>query len=160
MVGERRAAAWAVRYHFVSLVEQSFFPNLAQQPPNGFDIGIGIGHVSTAQVHPIGDPFGQLLPFLDARKGRFAAEGIELFDAVFLDLAFLGETELLFNFNFHRKSVRVPTTAPVNEVTLHRAEAREHVLESPCQNVMHAGLAIGSRGTLEHHKRFAVAAFV
>ena len=160
MVGERRAAARAVRDDFIALVEQAFVPDLAQQPPNRFDVGIGVGHVRAAQVHPIGDPFSQLLPFLDARKGRFAAEGIELFDAVFLDLAFLGETELLFNFDLNRKSVRVPTTASIDEVTLHRAEAWEHVLESPGQHVVYAGFAIGSWGTLEHHKRFAVAAFV
>ena len=149
MIRKRRAAARAVRYDFIALVEQTLIPEILQDPPDRLDVIVGIGDVGVFQVHPEGDAVSQLFPILDVGEDRFAAQFVEAVNAILLDLAFIGEAELLLDLDLDRQPVRVPAAAPRDVVAAHDLVAREHILESARQHVVDAGLAIGSRRPLE-----------
>ncbi|MPN25750.1 hypothetical protein SDC9_173165 [bioreactor metagenome] len=82
-----------------------------QNVPDRFDILVLIGNIGRFQVHPVTDTIGHLFPFLDVCESGFAAQFIELLNAVIFDLLFVGEAELLFYFDLHRQAVRIPSAA-------------------------------------------------
>ncbi len=102
VVGEGRAAARAVGHDLVALVEQALIPQRFQNPPHRLDVGVGVGDVGLFQVDPEAEAVGEFLPLLDVLESRLAAELVEGSDAVGLDLALIGEAELLLHADFHR----------------------------------------------------------
>ncbi len=72
---------------------------------------------------------------------------LNLVDAVIFDLLLVGETKFLFNLNFNRQAVGIPTAAAADMVTAHGLVAREDILEGARQHMVHARLAVGGRRT-------------
>jgi len=131
------------------LIQQVFFPDGFEQPPHGFDVLVPVGNVSAVKVHPITNAFCQAFPILNAFESRFAAKRVEFFDAVGLDLRLVGETEFLFDLDFHRQPMRIPAAAAVNVKTVHRLIARKHILENAREDVVNTRLAVSRGRTLE-----------
>src|ERR1019366_4511150 len=71
-----------------------------------------------------------------------ASAGVELRDAVGLDVLFGGQAELFLDGYLDRQAVTVPAAHPGHVAALHRLEPREHVLEDARLDVMHAGHAV------------------
>jgi hypothetical protein len=72
-----------------------------------------------------------------------AAAGVELGDAVPLDVGLPGEAELLLHGDLDRQAVAVPAGAPGHVPALHGLEAGEDVLERAGLDVVRAGTAVG-----------------
>ena len=82
---------------------------------------------------------------------RLAALRIELRDAVLLDVLLTAEPELLLDRELDRQAVAIPAGLPRDVEALHRAVARENVLEDSSFDVVGTGGAIGrGRALVEH----------
>ena len=88
---------------------------------------------------------------------RLAALGVELGDAVRLDVALAGEAELLLDRELDRQAVAVPAGLALDVVALHGLEPREDVLEDAGLDVVGAGHAVGGRRALVEGPRAAAA---
>ena len=119
----------------VPLVEQAAVEEVLQREPNAFDKRLMIGNVSVFQVDPKADALGQLFPLrrvtedvFDATVNeRFEAELFDFFLRVFRDKS--RRDKLFADFDFDRKTVRVPTGLAFAEVALHRLVARIKVFD-------------------------------
>ena len=149
MVREGRAAARTIGNDLIALEEQVAFPESLQDPPDRFDVFVGVGHVGIAHVNPKSDPVGQFLPVLDIVEDRFTAEFVEFLNAKGFDLLLIVETELLLDGDLDRQAVRVPAASARDVKPVHDLVTREHVLESARLHMVDAGFAIGSRRTFE-----------
>ena len=79
---------------------------------------------------------------------RLAAAGVELRDAVRLDVLLAGQAELLLDGDLDGQAVAVPAGLAGDVVALHGLEAGEEVLEDAGLDVVHAGHAVGGRRAL------------
>jgi hypothetical protein len=79
---------------------------------------------------------------------RLAAAGVELGDAVALDVGLAGEAELLLDRDLDRQAVAVPAGAAGHVPALHGLEAGEDVLERARLDVVRARAAVGGRRPL------------
>src|SRR5688572_2685291 len=143
MVREGRTTAWTIRYDFISLEEQVLIPEIFQDPPDRLDIVISISDIGVVKINPERDSVGELFPILNVREYRLATKLVKFIYAVFLDLMFAVETELLFNFNLNWQTMRIPATAARNVIATHGFIAREHILEDARQHMMHARFSVG-----------------
>ena len=123
--------------------------DLLQRPPDRLDVGGVHRPVGLAHVDPVAHPLGHLLEEVDVPLHRLAAAGVELGDAVRLDVGLAGEAELLLDGELDRQAVAVPAGLAVDLVALHRLEAREDVLERPRLDVVGAGAAVRGGRALE-----------
>ena len=96
------------------------------------------------------------LELVDVPQHRLPAPGVELGDAVRLDVLLAGEAELLLDGELDRQAVAVPAGLARDVVALHRLEAREDVLEDPRLDVVGARHAVGGRRALVEDPRRAV----
>ncbi len=151
--GERGAAARAVRDDLVALVEQVAVPHRLQRPPDRLHVARVERVVGVVEVDPVADPLGQRAPVLEVLEHRLAALGVELRHAVALDVVLRVEAELLLDGDLDRQPVRVPAGLPLHVVAGHRLEAREDVLEDPCEDVVGAGQPVRGRGPLVEDER-------
>lgn len=86
-----------------------------------------------------------------------AALGVELGDAVRLDVLLAVEAELLLDRQLHGEAVAVPAGLAGHVVAAHGAEAREDVLEDARLDVVGTGHAVGrGRALVEHPLRAAL----
>jgi hypothetical protein len=75
-------------------------------------------------VDPERDPLGQRRPVLEELEDRLAALGVELGDAVALDVVLGVEAELLLDRDLDGQAVAVPAALALDVVAAHRLEAR------------------------------------
>ncbi len=148
VVGQPGPAARAVRRDAVVLDEQALGVDLLERPPHRLDVGGVHGAVGVAGVDPVAHPLGHLLERVDVPQHGLAAPGVELGDAVGLDVLLAGEAELLLHGELDGQAVAVPAGLPVDEVALHGLEAGEDVLEDARLDVVGAGPAVGGRRAL------------
>ena len=88
---------------------------------------------------------GQLGEGVGVAGHRLPALGVELGDAVRLDVLLAGEAELLLDRQLDRQAVAVPAGLAGHVVAAHGAEAREDVLEDAGLDVVGAGHAVRGR---------------
>ena len=156
---QRGAAARAVRDDLVAFVQQTLVGDLLQRPPDRFDVRRVERAVGVVEVQPEADPLGQRVPVLEEQEHRLATAGVELRDAVLLDLLLRRDPEQLLDLDLDRQAVAVPAAAALDEIAAHRPKAREDVLEGAAQDVVHAGRPVGRRRALpEDPRRRALAA--
>jgi len=87
VVGQRSAAARAVRADAMVADQQALVEDDLEGPPHGFDV-VGVHRaVGLGGVDPIAHPLAELFPGVDVPEHRLAAAGVELGDAVGLDVA-------------------------------------------------------------------------
>ena len=91
---------------------------------------------------------GQLGERVGVPGHRLAALGVELGDAVRLDVLLAGEAELLLDGQLDRQAVAVPAGLAGDVEALHRPVAGEDVLEDAGLDVVGAGHAVGGRRAL------------
>src|SRR6185436_7277395 len=68
------------------------------------------------------------------------------------DLAFVFETEFLFDFDFDRESVGVPPGLAMNLKPAHRSITAHEVLDRAGENLVNAGLPVSGRGPFVERK--------
>ena len=150
---QRRAAARAVRDDLVALVEQALVADRAQRPPDRLDVRGVERAVRVLEVDPEADALGQRVPVLEELEDRLAAPGVELGDAVGLDLGLRRDAELLLDGDLDRQAVAVPAALALDVAAAHRLEARVDVLEDAGEHVVRARPAVGGRRALVEHPR-------
>ena len=91
---------------------------------------------------------GQLGEGVGVPGHRLAALGVELGDAVRLDVLLAVEAQLLLHGQLDRQAVAVPAGLAGDVVAAHRPEAGEDVLEDAGLDVVGAGHAVGGRRAL------------
>lgn len=155
VVGEPGAAAGAVRRDAVVLHEQALVEDLLERPPHRLDVFGCHRPVGVVHVDPKAHAPGHLIELVDVPEHGLAALGVELRDAEFLDVLLAGEAEFLLYGEFDGQAVAVPAGLARDVVALHRAVAREDVLEDAGLHVMGARLAVGGRWALVEHPRGA-----
>ena len=156
VVGQGRAAARAVRGDPVVLDQQALVGDLLERPPDRLHVGGVHGAVGAGHVDPVAHPRRHALELVDVAGDALAAAGVELRDAVRLDVALAGEPQLLLHRQLDGQAVAVPPGATGHRAALHGLEAREQVLEDAGLDVVGARPAVGGRRALVEHPRLAV----
>ena len=147
MVGQRSAAARAVRGDPVVLDEQPLVEDLLQRPPDALHVRGVHRAVRVVGVDPVAHPVGHLLEEIDVAEHCLAAFGIELGDAERLDIGFAVEAELLLDGDLDGEPVAVPAALALDQVAAHGLEPREYILEDACLDMVGARRAVGGRRT-------------
>lgn len=148
VVGEAGAAARAPGGDAVVLDQQVLVEDLLQRPPHGLDV-LGVHRaVGVVEVDPVAHPGRELGEGVGVPGHGLTALGVELGDAVRLDVLLAVEAELLLDRELDRQAVAVPAGLAADVVALHGAEAREDVLEDAGLDVVGAGHAVGGRRAL------------
>src|SRR3712207_456164 len=129
----------------VVLDEQPLVEDLLERPPDALDVVRVHRPVGGGHVDPVAHPAGEVAERVDVPHDRLAAAGVELGDAVALDVGLAGEAELLLDGDLDRQAVAVPAGAAGHVPALHRLEAREDVLERARLDVVGARAAVGGR---------------
>ena len=153
--GQRGAAAGAVGDDAVALVEQVALPHRLERPPDRLDVLRLERPVGLVEVDPVGDPLGQPVPVLEVLEDRLAALGVELGDAVALDVGLGLEAQLLLDGDLDRQAVAVPAALALDVAAAHGLVAREDVLERAGDDVVGAGPPVRGRRALVEHVRLA-----
>ncbi len=134
--------------------------DLLERPPHRLDVGRVHRAVRVGGVDPVAHPLGHLLEGVDVPQHGLPALGVELRDAVLLDVGLAGEAELLLDGELDGQAVAVPAGLPLDQVALHRLEPREDVLEDAGLDVVGAGAAVRGRRALVERPARAVAGAV
>ena len=130
------------------LDQQALVEDLLERPPDGLDVRRVHRPVGLVEVDPVPHAGGQLGEGVGVAGHRLAALGVELGDAVRLDVLLAGEAQLLLDGELDREAVAVPAGLAGDVVALHRPVAREDVLEDAGLDVVGAGHAVGGRRAL------------
>jgi hypothetical protein len=128
MSRQRRLVTPAIRQHAVALVGQALVVERLERPQHGFHVRDVERLVAALEVDPARLAGDVVLPLTRVGENGLARLGVERGDAHRLDLALLGDTELLHRLELGRKSVGVPAEDAVDLLAAHRLEAREEVL--------------------------------
>ena len=142
---QRRSAARAVELDLEALIDQSFFEITVQRPPDGFDVLVLAGDVGVLHVDPVAHAPCEVFPHVLVFEDGLAAFGVELGDAVLLDLAFVLQPKLLLDFDFDGQAVRVPAGFAMNLESAHGLIAADQIFDRPGENVVDAGFAVRGR---------------
>lgn len=112
-------------------------------------------------VGPETDGIREFFPHALVLPNAFLALGDKRFQAILLDLLFAVEAEFLFDFQFNRQTVGIPTGLARHLITLHRAVTRDHILDGTGNHVADMRLAVGRRRAIVKHigRAFALTAF-
>ena len=106
------------------------------------------GAVGVVHVDPVAHARRQLGEGVGVPGDGLAAAGVELGDAVVLDVLLAVEAQLALHGELDGQPVAVPSGLARHVVPAHRAEAREDVLEDAGLDVVGAGHAVGGRRPL------------
>ncbi|MDQ0842166.1 hypothetical protein QFZ68_001846 [Streptomyces sp. V1I6] len=151
VVGQAGAAAGAPGRDAVVLDQQALVEDLLQRPPHGLDVVRVHGAVGVVEVDPVAHAGRELGEGVRVPGHRLAALGVELGDAVRLDVLLAGEAELLLDGELDRQAVAVPAGLAAHVVAAHGAEAGEDILEDAGLDVVRAGHAVRrGRALVEH----------
>ena len=145
MARERGAAARAVRDDLIALVEQALLVDGLERPPLGLDIVVVVGDVRVLHIRPVAHAVGHVLPLALVFPDGFFALLDERLDAVFLDLLLAVEPQQLFHLQLDRQAMRVPARLAQHIVALHRAVARDDVLDAAGEDMADMRLAVRRR---------------
>ena len=145
MRGQRRAAARAVWYDLVTLVDQPHLVQLLQTPPDRLDVVVVIGHVRMLHVHPVAHAVGHAFPLALVLPDALLALLDERLDAVALDVLLAVQFQQLFDLQLDGQAVRVPSGLAEHLIPLHDLVAGNDVLHDAGENVADVRLAVGRR---------------
>src|SRR5207245_10213587 len=154
---EGRAAARAVRQHLVAPVQQRLVVQPLEQPPHRRDIVVGVGDVGVLVVQPVGDPLRQRFPVGLVLEDVLAAEAVEFFDAVRLDLLLARNTEHPLDLDLDGEAVGVPARDARPALPPHSVVAANQILDRAREHVMDARTPVGRRRSFVEHERRPVA---
>ncbi len=158
MAGQRGAAAGAVGYNLIALVEQPLVEDRLERPPLGLDIVVVVGDVGVFHVRPEADALGHILPHTLVFPDGFLALLDERLDAVGFDLILAVQPQLLFNLQLDRQAVRVPAGLAGDRLALHRLIARNQILDGARLDMADVRLAVGRGRAVVERKDVAALA--
>lgn len=125
------------------LDQQALVEDLLQRPPDRLDV-LGVHRaVRVVEVDPVAHAGREVGERVGVAGHGLTALGVELGDAVRLDVLLAVEAQLLLDRELDRQSVAVPAGLAADVVALHGPEAGEDVLEDPGLDVVGAGHAVG-----------------
>ena len=142
VVAQACLAAGAVGRAAVVLVDEPVVPELLEDPPAALDVVVVVGDVGVVHVGPEGDALGERLEVAHVAVDALAAPGVELVDAVGLDLGLGVQPQLLLDLDLDGQAVGVPAGLAGHAVAAHRLVAREQVLDDAGHDVVHTGTAV------------------
>ncbi len=149
---EARSRGGRVGLDGVALVEEPLVVELAQQPPEGFDVLVVVGDVRILHVHPVAHAAREVLPYARELHDGFAARAVVLLDGDRAADVLLGDAELLLHAQLHGQAVRVPSRLAVHEEAALRAVAADHVLDRAGHDVVDARQSVGRGGPFVEHE--------
>ena len=142
---QRRTAVGTIGNYFKALVEQALIPDGLQRPPLRLNIIVIVCHVRIVHIRPETDDIGELLPHPLIFPDTLLTFLHERLDAVGFDLILTFDANLLLHFQFHRKSMGIPTGFTRHILAFHGMISRDHVLDHTGQHMPDMRLAVGSR---------------
>ena len=142
MAGKRRAATGAVGNDLVTFVDQPFFVEIVQYPPDSFDVIIFQCDVGIVQIDPITHFFGHFTPFFFVGKYGILTFFVKFFQSVFFDFFLIIQTKLFFHFDFHWQAVCVPTGFSFYLKAFHGFITANSIFLSAAEHVMNSRHAI------------------
>ncbi len=145
MRGQHRTRTRRIPMDLVALVEQALLVELGQQPPDGFDVLVGEGHIGRVKIHPVADTSGELVPLMLVAQHRLPAGRVVFGDAVGLDVLARFQAELFLDLDLYRQTVGIPAGLAIHTIALHRLVTTKGVLDRAPQDVMDTGPAVGRR---------------
>ena len=155
--GQGRTAAGAVRNDLEALVEEAAVVDLLECPPLGLDEVVLVGDIGVVHVGPEADDLGEVFPHALVLPDGLFAFGDERLETILFDLLLAVEAEFLLDFDLNGQAVSVPAGLPGDEVVLHGAVPRDHVLDDTGQHVTDVRFAVrGGRTVVEDVGRTAV----
>ena len=158
--GQRRTAAGAVRDDLEALVEEAAVVDLLERPPFGLDEVVLVRDIRVVHVSPEADDLREVFPHALVLPDGLFTFGDERLEAILFDLLLAVEAELLFDFDLNGEAVGVPAGLAGNEVVLHGAVPRDHVLDDTGQDVTDVRFTVrGGRAVIEDVGRTAVLLF-
>ena len=143
VAGKSRSGSRRVGLDGVALIEQALVVELLQQIPEAFDILVVVGDVGVLKVHPVAHLLREFCPLAGVHHHVLAASIVVVVHTDFLADVFLRDAERLLHTQFHRQSVRVPTSLALHLETLHRLIAEECVLYRASHHVVNAWVSVG-----------------
>ena len=144
----QRGHQGATRWSWTSrpLLKISFSDHQTDSMYSGSIVRYGV-----VEVDPVTHAGRELVEGVGVPGHGLAALGVELGDAVRLDVLLAGEAELLLDRQLDREAVAVPAGLAGHVVAAHGAEAGEDVLEDARLDVVGAGHAVGGGRALVEH---------
>ena len=134
---------WTIWQNLVTTVEQIFVEHLFESPPTRFDVIVVQCDVWVVEVDPVCHAFGHLSPSGFVRPDAFTASIIEGLHSEFFDGFVAHQIESLLNFNFDRKTVRIPTTFSLDKKPFHGLPTANEILVGSSHDVVNARFTVG-----------------
>ena len=133
----------AVRLNGIAFVQQIFLVQLLQQPPDTFNVFVLIGHIRRLHIHPVSHFVGELIPDIRITHHRLSASFIVFFDGQFDTDVFLGDSEFLFDTQFNRQSMGIPTRFAFHAVPFEGVKPAKNIFDCTGHHVVNSRFAIG-----------------
>ena len=138
----------------ITLVQQFFVVQLAEQPPYRLDVVVFKGDVGVVEVDPVAHFAGDVVPQVLVAHHGFTALGVVFVNCDFGADVFFGDAQFFFNAEFDGQAVGVPASFTFYAFALHGLVAAKQVFYRTRHDVVDAGHAIGGGGTLIKNKGF------
>ena len=142
MVAQGRAASRAVGGDAVILLQQTLVEDRLQRPPDAVDVVRRHRPIRVVHVDPVAHARGHVREGVHVPQHGLAAFLVELCDPVSLNVRFTVKPELFLDRELHGQPVTVPSGLTRDVIPLHRAVAREQVLEHAGLDVVNAGSSV------------------
>ncbi|SQB95152.1 Uncharacterised protein [Clostridium paraputrificum] len=145
MVRQRRVLGPRVRQDAEALVDQALVVELLERPHDRLhEVGVH-GLVAVVEVDPARLAGDVLLPLVGVLQHGGGAVLVELGQAHVLDLALVGDAQLLLGLQLRGQAVAVPAEDAVDLLAAHGLVARHDVLDVAGQQVPVVRQAVGER---------------
>ena len=160
MVGQRGVLGPRVRQHSEALVDQALVVQLLERPHDRLhEVGVH-GLVAVVEVDPARLAGDVLLPLVGVLQHGGGAVLVELGQAHVLDLALVGDAQLLLRLELGGQAVAVPAEHAVDLLAAHGLVARDDVLDVARQQVAVVRQAVGERRAVVEDVLFVAVALV
>ena len=106
-------------------------------------------------ICPETNGIGKIFPHSFVFPYRFFTFFDKRLYSIFFNLLFSIQTEKLFYFQFHRKSMSIPSGFSRYAVSFHCTVSWNHIFDDTCQNVANVWFTIGCRWSVIKHIRRA-----
>ena len=115
-----------------------------------------IRNVRMFHIRPEAYGSGEILPHPLILPDTFLTVLNKRLQTVLFDLLLAVQPKLLFHFQFHRKSVCVPSGLSGNHISLHSTVTRNHILDYAGQHMADVGLSVRRRRSVIKYVRLAL----
>ena len=152
VAGQSRATPRAVRNDLMPAVHKTLVPDGLDSPPHRFDVRVVVRHVRVVHIHPETQALSHAPPFLLVLEHRFLAFVDEIPDSVLLYLRLAAYAQVLFDFQFHRKAVRIPSGLARHLVAFHGLVPQNNVLHRTRQHMPRMRQPVSCGRPLKEHE--------